>query len=163
MSHKACLIPGVPQSRLAMGKTLPSCCTSAQGLWGWSQEAQWSNSIKAGLCAFFDEGCVKQHRDVVKFEGNIGGWKGYSATHTAADELNMISDPQSFIYLFIFLYRQAASFTWRMLYWSDVIHGETLIAVLRLPVFEGYSLYKEMTHWIICTVKSLVFVFNHKT
>lgn len=34
--------------------------------------SQWSNSIKAGLCALFDEGCVKNCKDAVKLEGYKG-------------------------------------------------------------------------------------------
>lgn len=61
-SHKASVIPGVPQGQLVLERPRhPSACRFEDCEGGVQRPSQWSNSIKAGLCALFDEGCAKHH------------------------------------------------------------------------------------------------------
>lgn len=71
----------------------PSACGFEDFEGGAEGPSQWSNSIKAGLCALFEKGCVVHHWDVVKFEGNSG--EGVRGGNTAA-KLMSDFEPLSF-------------------------------------------------------------------
>lgn len=112
------------------GPCHPSVCRF-EDCEGWvKRPSQWSNSIKAGLCALFDEGCVKHHWDVVKLTEEKG--EGIKRLLCNPRRCRLIKHDVWFSALFSIA--RAACFTWRLFNWSVEIQIQTLIAVSRVPV-----------------------------